>query len=79
MSGRMRKVFRHRVGIWDKNVISIVPDFWDWVSQTEREIDLFVYLQIALPLPATCEVLVGLNDGVYACLRIVMSTLDTKG
>jgi hypothetical protein len=39
--------------------------------------DLFVYLLVALPLPATCEILIGLNDSIQARLRIIIFSLNS--
>ena len=43
-----------------------------------RESDRFVYLLATLPLPATREILIGLDDGVQACPRIIALVLDLK-
>ena len=43
-----------------------------------RESNRFVYLLATLPLPATREILMGLDDGAQACPRVIVLALDPK-
>lgn len=43
-----------------------------------REGHLFCNLRVALPLPATGDILVGLDDGAHACPRIVVLALNSE-
>ena len=43
-----------------------------------REGNFIGYLRATLPLPATSEILIGLDDGAHACQRIVVLALNSE-